>query len=134
MELNSILLYGGGSLTILVAIMHVGIPIIRGWYKEIKDLSSESRRTIIDRNSFLIMLLLIIAYLTFIYNDQLLGSDMGQTILMLIGIFWFLRAFWRLLGFKRDGITIFVSVVYLLSALCYLIPVTLSRWLTSITV
>ena len=122
MRLQSILLYVAGLLTIVIAAMHVGLPAMWGWYREIKELSTQSRKTIIDRNSFLILLLLIIAFLTFAFNADLQQSDTGRTLLTLLGLYWVLRGIWRYCGYPKGAATVAMAILYMVTGLCFLLP------------
>lgn len=122
MRLQQLLLYAAGFLTIVIAIMHVGLPALWGWYKEIKNLSPQARKTIIDRNSFLILLLLVIAYLCFALNNDMQTSDTGRAILLMIGIYWILRAVWRFLGYPKSSMTLATAIIYFVTGICFLLP------------
>ena len=121
MRLQSILLYAAGALTIVIAILHVGLPIFTGWHRELRDLTKGARLTIIDRNTFLILLLLVIALLTFVVNDDLQFSQTGRALILMLGIYWILRGIWRYLGFPAGTIKTVVTILYLLTGLCLLL-------------
>ena len=121
MRLQAILLYAAGGLTIIIAAMHVGLPALWGWYSEIKQLSPKARKTIIDRNSFLILLLLLIAYLAFALNADLQFSATGRALLLMMGLFWIFRALWRLVGYPKDGVTLTMAILYFINGMFFLI-------------
>jgi hypothetical protein len=121
MRLQTIILYIGGVLTVVVAAMNVGLPAISGWYREIKQLTMQARKTIADRSSFLILLLLIIAFLTFVFPDSLQSSDAGRALLLLMGLYWLLRAVWRFAAYPKGALTTTVSIVYLVAGVCFLL-------------
>ena len=121
MRIQSILLYAAGALTIVIAALHIGLPIFTGWYRELKDLTKGSRMTIIDRNTFLILLLLVIALLTFVVNDDLQLSQTGRALMLMLGVYWILRAIWRYLGFPAGAIKTTITIIYLLTGLCFLL-------------
>ena len=122
MDFQTIALYAGGILTIVVAIMHVGLPLIMEWYREIKDLSPQARKTIVDRNSFLILLLLVIAFLMFAHPEELQNTNMGRSLLLIMGFYWFLRAIWRFFGYPSGAVRAIVSIIYLITGICFVIP------------
>ncbi|HUX07210.1 MAG TPA: hypothetical protein VMX35_07835 [Acidobacteriota bacterium] len=119
--MQSISLFIAGGLTIMVALMHVGLPALWGWYREIGSLTKQSRRTIIDRNSFLILLLLIVAYLAFAVNEDMRTSYTGRALLLLLGIFWIMRSLWRAFGFPKSKMNVMMSVVYFLAGIFFLL-------------
>ncbi len=121
MNLQAISLFIAGGMTVVIAVMHVGLPALFGWYREIKNLSTQAKKTIIDRNSFLILLLLIVAYLAFALNDDMRFSQTGRALLLMMGIYWILRAIWRALGFPKSKITVMMSVVYFLAGIFFLL-------------
>ena len=98
MEIQSILVMAVGVLTIAIAVMHIGVPVFIGWYKEINKLTVRTKRTIIDRNSFLILLLVIIAYICFVHSEDLVSTALGRSLLLLIGVYWVIRGIWRVIA------------------------------------
>lgn len=122
MRLQQLFLYAGGILTIVVAIMHLSLPAIWGWYKELKNLTPRARKTILDRNSFLILLLLIIAYMTFALNEDMQVTETGRALLLLLGLYWILRALWRVIGYPKGGLTYTVAIIYFVTGICFLVP------------
>jgi hypothetical protein len=122
MRLQSLLLYFAGFLTLAIAAMQIGIPLFRGWYKEIKSLSELSRKTIIDRNAFMSVLLVIIALLAFIANADMQSSNTGRALLLMLGLFWLFRGIWRYSGYPKAKATVAMAVLYLATGVCYLLP------------
>jgi hypothetical protein len=120
--MQSLVLYFAGFLTLVIAAMHIGVPMFRGWYKEIKNLSESSRKTIIDRNAFMSVLLVIIALLAFIANDDMRSSNTGRALLLMLGLFWIFRGIWRYAGYPKVKATVAMAVLYLATGVCYLIP------------
>lgn len=110
-----------GSLTVLSAVLHIGVPLIRGWYRELKMLSDGARRTIIDRNSFLILLMLITAYLCFALPDDMRFSATGKALLLMLGIFWIIRGLWRWFGFPGGKLRFFVAPLYVVTGIMFIL-------------
>jgi hypothetical protein len=121
-KFQTVFLYLGGVLTVVIAGLHVGLPAISGWYKEIQQLSQQARKIIVDRISFLILMLLIIAFLAFVFPESLRTSDAGRALLLLMAIYWVLHAALRFLSYPKGALTTTVSIVYLVAALCFLLP------------
>ena len=129
MDLQTMAVYAGGALIILIALLHVGLPALWGWYREIKNLSPQSRKTIIDRNSFLILYLLVVAYLAFAFTESLQTTDVGRALLLWTGVYWVVRALWRFIGFPKGAVTFLVALVYLVTGIAFLLPVTPTEWI-----
>lgn len=110
-----------GSLTVLTAVLHIGVPLMRGWYRELKMLSTGARRTIIDRNSFLILLMLITAYLCFALPNDMVYSQTGRALLLMLGIFWIIRGLWRWFGFTGGKLRFFVAPLYIITGVMFIL-------------
>lgn len=125
MSVREILVYAAGTITITIAVLHIVLPVVQGLYGELKALSARARRTIHDRSFFLVLMILIFAYLTYAHNSDLLTDRTGRTILLFLGIYWLVRAGWRFFGYEKKGSTAVMSILYLAAGACFLLPLVL---------
>ena len=121
MQLQTTFLLIAGSLTVLTAVLHIGIPLFRGWYRELKQLSVGARRTVIDRNSFLILIMLITAYLCFALPDDMRYSQTGRALLLMLGIFWIVRGLWRWFGFPEGKLRFLIAPLYAITGVMFIL-------------
>ncbi len=124
-----------GSLSILLALSHVGFPGYFKWKDGLKDLSLINRQMMLV-HTFFIALTVFLTGVLMIYNpEDLLNTRIGNQVLWGLGIFWGIRllaqfffysaALWR--GKK------FETVIHILFAILWLYFTVALFWIAGTT-
>ena len=104
-------------------IFHVFFWKLFRWQEDLASLTSTNRSVIQILNLCLMFVFVIFAYISAFHSGELLGTQLGRRMLLLISIFWLLRAVEEVIF---DGLSTATSIaffiIFLLGALLYLIP------------
>lgn len=98
--MNETLIKIGGFYNILLIIFHVLFWRIFNWQEDLKTLTFLNRSTMQVLNISIILVFVIFAYISFTHTNELLNTPLGNTLLVLISIFWFARATQQVIFYK----------------------------------
>ena len=122
MNLESIL-FAGGIYNIILIIFHLLFWKLFKWKKDLASLTFINRAVMQVLNLSLTFVFLIFAYISLFHAQELLSTNLGNTLLLLISIFWFLRAIEQIIFFGLKNLTsIMFFVFFLLGSIIYLYP------------
>ena len=123
-------IYFGGALTLLIAILHTRFYKMFNWKNDFEQITIIHARIIYTIHLALVLLFFMIAAISLIFAQELsrsVGLAFGFN--LLYSIFWMWRLMWQVVYFKREEgqkippIGIFLSILFVLLATSYLIPV-----------
>jgi hypothetical protein len=113
----------GGIFNIVFVIFHLFFWKIFNWKRDLKSLSFINRQVMQVLNLCLTFAFLIFAYVSLCHTVELLGTELGHSILALIGLFWFLRALEQVLFFGLNRpLSIAFFLTFLFGAFLYAYP------------
>ncbi len=113
----------GGIYNIGFVIFHLMFWKLLHWNKDLASLSFINRQVMQIFNLCLIFVFLIFAYISLFHTGELLRSGLGKTLLLLMAIFWLLRAIEQIyfFGLRNKGSAAFFGVFFL-GAVFYFYP------------
>jgi hypothetical protein len=123
-------IYFGGALTLLIAILHTRFYKMFNWKNDFEQITVIHARIFYTIHLALLLLFFMIAAISIIYAQELsqsVGLAFGFN--LIYSFFWMWRLMWQVVYFKREEgqkippIGIFLSVIFFLLAISYLIPV-----------
>ena len=98
------------------------------WKQDLASLSFVNRQVMQILNLCLTFVFLIFAYVSWFHADELLGTGLGQALLVLISLFWFLRAIEQVVFFGlRNGVSVAFFLTFLVGSALYAYPWLLAR-------
>ena len=112
----NLILFAGGIYHIGWAIFDSSWPKLWDWKRTLSQLDDFNRGLLYILSRLLVLLYLYIATLSFFFQDELLNTNIGKTILIFMAVYWTFRAFMQIqfYGFARaDKMNIKVSEVSL---------------------
>ena len=116
----------GGFYCLAFAIFHLAFWRLFDWKNELPKLNRVNRGVMQVLNLRLTYVFLIFAAVSIFFNEGLLASVLGKTILGAISLFWLMRAieqpiFWKF----GDAVSVLFFVVFLGGAAIYFLPLVL---------
>jgi hypothetical protein len=94
------LVKAGGLYNIILVVFHVLFWRIFDWDRELNKLSFLNRAIMQVLNISLIMVFVIFAFLSFGHTNELLTSNLGQSLLSLMALFWLARSIQQIVFFQ----------------------------------
>lgn len=117
----------GGIFNVGFAVFHVLFWRLFDWKRDLASLSFINRQVMQILNLCLTFTFLIFAYISFSHTAELLGTALGRALLLLISVFWFLRAAEQAIFFRlKRPLSVAFFVAFLVGGLLYAYP-----WLDS---
>ena len=114
----------GGVYHVGLIIFHLFFWKLFRWQEELSKISFINRAVMQVMNISLIFIFFIFAYLSLFHTVELLATSTGRTLLILISLFWLLRALQQILFFGlKSRISVFFTLVFFGGFIIYLIPV-----------
>lgn len=98
--MSEILIWAGGVYNILLIIFHLSFWRIFNWHEELENISFLNRATVPVLNISLTFIFFIFAYLSFAHTQELIYSELGRSLLVLMSLFWIARALQQIIFFK----------------------------------
>jgi len=121
--MNEILIMSGGVFNIALIIFHSLFWRIFDWQNDLKTLSFINRNIMQVLNISLTFAFVIFAYISLFHTDELLSTETGLSLLVLMSLFWFFRAIQQIIFFKLKAILSWVLfMVFMLGSVLYAIP------------
>lgn len=113
----------GGIFNIAFAVFHVIFWRLFHWKRDLASLSFINRQVMQILNLCLIFAFLIFAYISLFHTAELLDTSLGRALLLLISVFWVLRAIEQVVFFRlRRALSAAFFVIFLIGALLYGYP------------
>lgn len=99
----NLILIAGGIYHLCWALFDSFWPHIFAWKRTLAGLDDINRSLLYILSRLLVLLYLYIAVVSFFFQDQLLNTAIGKTILLFMALYWFFRAFMQIqfFGFRR---------------------------------
>jgi len=121
--MNEILIMSGGVFNIALIIFHSLFWRIFDWQNDLKTLSFINRNIMQVLNISLTFAFVIFAYISLFHTDELLSTETGLSLLVLMSLFWFFRAIQQIIFFKLNTMLSWVFfMVFMLGSVLYAIP------------
>ena len=119
------LIKAGGFYNIILVIFHLLFWRIFNWEQELRSVSSLNRSIMPVVNLSLTFVFVIFAYISLVHSTELLTSPLGNSLLILIALFWLARSLLQVIFFKLDHWLSSAFLCYFLAgAALYGIPAT----------
>jgi hypothetical protein len=114
----------GGIYNLAFALFHLMFWGLFRWKEDLTSLSRINRAIVQVMNLCLIFVFLAFGYISLFHTTELLSTSLGNTLLVLIFIFWILRAIEQIVFFGlRKKISVILFIVCVFGAFFYLLPV-----------
>jgi len=118
-----ILIMTGGTFTAVFAVFHLAFWKIFRWKRDLAKLTAVNRAIVQVLNLCLTFAFVIFAYLSLAHTHEMLTTDLGRSLILLIAVFWYLRALEQVVFFGLRGrVSILFFVVFLVGGSLYTIP------------
>jgi hypothetical protein len=118
------LIIAGGFYTIGLIVFHLLFWRIFDWEQDLKRISFLNRATMQVLNISLTFCFIIFSYISLVHTAELLTSSLGHSLLLLIALFWLIRAFQQIIFYKLHHRASWAFLLLFLSgSLLYAIPV-----------
>jgi hypothetical protein len=113
----------GGVFSAAFAVFHLFFWKLFRWREALAKLTSLNRAVVQVMNLCLTFVFVIFAYLSLAHAAELLSTGLGRTLVVLIAVFWYLRALEQIVFFGlRKPLSIAFLVVFVIGGLLYTIP------------
>ena len=123
--MNEALIIAGGVYTVGLIIFHVLFWRIFKWPETLDSLSYVNKATIQVLNISITFTFFIFAYVSFAHTQELLNTQLGNSLLVLISCLWLFRAAQQVVFYKlKHKASIGLTIYFLVGALLYGVPVT----------
>jgi len=94
------LIIAGGFYNIGLVVFHLLFWRIFNWDSDLRDVSALNSAIMQVLNISLILVFAIFSYVSLVYTTELLTSDLGRTLLILMALFWLARSIQQIVFFK----------------------------------
>jgi hypothetical protein len=109
--MSETLLLLGGIYNLLFAVFHLLFWRIFNWKEDLASLTSLNRAIMQVLNLCLTFVFVIFGVVSLLYPAQMVGTELGRALTVMIAFFWFLRAVEQVIFFKLKN---WVSWTFLL--------------------
>ena len=114
----------GGIYTVALIIFHALLWRIFNWPETLMPLNYVNKATIQVLNISITFIFFIFAYISFAHTQELLNTDLGRTLLVLISSLWLFRAAQQVVFYKlKHKASVALAFYFLLGAVLYGVPV-----------
>jgi hypothetical protein len=118
------LIITGGIYTVALIIFHALFWRIFNWPETLMPLNYVNKATIQVLNISITFIFFIFAYISFAHTKELLNTELGRTLLVLISGLWLFRAAQQVVFYKLENkASVAFAFYFLLGAVLYGIPV-----------
>ncbi|MAS52267.1 MAG: hypothetical protein CMD20_03580 [Flavobacteriales bacterium] len=106
----------GISLMIL-ALIHIIFPKYFNWKEELKSLSLMNKQMMTIHTFFIALIVFLMGLLCLTSADELIGTKLGKTVSLGLGVFWAIRLFIQFFGYsstlwKGKPFETFIHIVF----------------------
>jgi len=100
------LVIAGGVFHAALVVFHLFFWKLFRWKTELAKLTSLNRAVMQVLNLCLTFAFVVFAYLSWVHTDELVSTDMGRALLLLLALFWYSRAAQQIIFFGlRKGLS-----------------------------
>jgi hypothetical protein len=122
--MKEILIILGGVYTVALIIFHLLFWRIFNWPKTLEVLNHINKSTIQVLNISITFIFFIFAYISFAHTSELLNTQLGKSLLVLISCLWLFRAGQQIIFYKfKHKASIGLTIYFLIGAFLYGLPV-----------
>ena len=122
--MNEALIIIGGACTVVLIIFHVLFWRIFKWPETLASLNFVNKATMQVLNISITFIFFIFAYVSFAHTQELLNTQLGNSLLVLISCLWLFRAAQQVVFYKlKHKASVGLTVFFLIGAFLYGIPV-----------
>ena len=113
----------GGLYNIGFVIFHMLFWKIFQWKEDLRSISYVNRAIMQVLNIRLTYVFVVFAYISIIHLEDLISTQLGNTILVAISLFWFMRAIEQIKFFGiKNKYSAVLFVIFLIGSIIYAIP------------
>ena len=113
----------GGAFNLGFALFHIFFWKLFHWKRDLASLTYVNRSVMQILNLCLTFVFLIFAYISFSHTFELLITPLGKTMLVMISLFWFIRAVEQLIFFGlKNKLSFLFFVLFILGGGIYIYP------------
>jgi hypothetical protein len=113
----------GGAFNLGFLVFHVLFYWLFNWDQDLKSLTLVNRQVMQILNLSLTFVFAIFAYISIFHASEMLASPLGESLLLLISVFWWLRAAEQVVFFGlAKPVSIVFFVIFVCGGFLYAIP------------
>jgi hypothetical protein len=114
------LVIAGGIFNLIFVVFHLTFPRLFRWDEDLRSLTFLNRAIMPVLNLCLTFAFAIFGVVSLIHTDEMLGTALGRTLLVLLALFWLARAVEQVVFFKLRhwGSCVFLGI-FLIGAALY---------------
>lgn len=117
------LIKAGGIYNMALVVFHLLFWRIFNWKQDLRSLSFLNKAITQVVNLSLSFVFVIFAYISLFHSAELLSTELGNSLLVLMALFWIARAVMQIVFFKLEHWVSVVFLVYFLAgAVLYGVP------------
>ena len=117
------LIKAGGIFNIALVLFHVSFWRLFKWNEDLRNLLFLNRATMQVLNISLTLVFVIFAYISFAHTRELLTTPLGNSLLVLMALFWLARSIQQILFYKlRHWLSWVFLLVFMAGCVLYAIP------------
>ena len=114
----------GGIYNLGFAFFHLLFWRIFKWKEDLASLTHVNRSVMQILNLRLTYVFLVMTYVLFGFQSELIGTKLGQTLLIAFSIFWFMRAVEQVIFFGlKHKVSNGIAVLFFIGGMIHLLPV-----------
>lgn len=122
--MNEVLIIAGGFYTVALIIFHTLFWRIFNWPETLMPLNYINRATMQVLNISIIFVFFIFAYISFAHTHELINTQLGNSLLVLISCLWLFRAAQQVIFYKlKHKASVGLTFFFLIGAFLYGVPV-----------
>ncbi len=112
-----------GLYSIAFAIFHILFWKLFNWSKELKKLSYANKAIVQILNTRIIYFFLFVAFICFMYPDELLTSNLGKAFLTGIAVFWLGRTIEQFVFLKEKNKYVHIlTLIFIAGTILFALP------------
>ena len=117
-----------GLYSIAFAIFHILFWRLFNWKKELEKLSLANRGIVQILNFRIVYFFLFVAYICFVYPEELLTSNLGRTFLAGISLFWLGRTIEQFIFFRINNKYVHIlTAIFIVGTILFALPLILGK-------
>ena len=117
------LIKAGGYYNIGLILFHLSFWRIFNWSEDLRNVSFVNGAIIQVLNISLTLVFVIFAYISLVHTDALLSTPMGNSLLILMALFWLARAAQQIVFFKLEHpLSWLFLLVFMTGCVLYAVP------------
>ena len=118
-----LLIKAGGFYNLALVVFHLSFWRIFDWDRDLRNISYLNRAIMQVLNISLLLVFIIFGYISFEHTNELLLSPLGQSLLVLMALFWLARTIQQIMFFKLHHWISWAFLLFFFSGfLIYAIP------------